>query len=304
MNILKAIGGLFARLWRWIKETAWVQPLLIVGAIFAIIFSIPRITSWVQSFGIGTSNAYYNQYRVSLNGETMDESYGTAADKLVKTVNDWSNFAGDENYYLTYDEYRAALEKSTDNPLQYGEKYFLVFVEEECTACDTAKPGFSTLQDNWNTSYVTVESKKSKTLLPFKMHTIYADEASDNDSDYEIEEQKKAFVRFLEKFHNNDFFERAGGRLSEETPYRSNAGLESNSNYDYFTNADTTNFSTPTILLIDYSEEAFDLGRPGVSEVLFGVSGDGDYAKATLLLNMWNHTEGSSSNPFCEQYRA
>jgi hypothetical protein len=49
MKVLKAIGDFFVRIWRWIKETAWVQPLLIVGAIFAIIFSIPYFTKWISS---------------------------------------------------------------------------------------------------------------------------------------------------------------------------------------------------------------------------------------------------------------
>ena len=44
MNILRKIATPFVAIWRWIKETAWVQPLLIVGIIFAIIFSIPSIT--------------------------------------------------------------------------------------------------------------------------------------------------------------------------------------------------------------------------------------------------------------------
>ena len=43
MKILRAIGHFFAKIGRWIANTAWVQPLLIVGGIFAIIFSIPYI---------------------------------------------------------------------------------------------------------------------------------------------------------------------------------------------------------------------------------------------------------------------
>ena len=45
MKVLSAIGGFFARIGRWIKETAWIQPLLIVGAIFAVIFAIPHVRS-------------------------------------------------------------------------------------------------------------------------------------------------------------------------------------------------------------------------------------------------------------------
>ena len=40
MVVLRAIGNFFARIGRWIRDTAWVQPLLIVGGIFAIIFSM------------------------------------------------------------------------------------------------------------------------------------------------------------------------------------------------------------------------------------------------------------------------
>ena len=50
MVVLRAIGGFFARIGRWIKETAWIQPLLIVGAIFAVIFSIPHIIKGVSSW--------------------------------------------------------------------------------------------------------------------------------------------------------------------------------------------------------------------------------------------------------------
>ena len=51
MKILKAIGAFFARIWRWIKETAWVQPLLIVGAIFAIIFAFEPVDILFPVFG-------------------------------------------------------------------------------------------------------------------------------------------------------------------------------------------------------------------------------------------------------------
>ena len=51
MNIMKAISATFARFWRWIRETAWVQPLLIVGSLFAVIFSIPKFTTLFQAWG-------------------------------------------------------------------------------------------------------------------------------------------------------------------------------------------------------------------------------------------------------------
>ena len=41
MYILKSLSAAFSRFWCWIRETAWVLPLLIVVGIFAVIFSIP-----------------------------------------------------------------------------------------------------------------------------------------------------------------------------------------------------------------------------------------------------------------------
>ena len=67
MVVLRAIGKFFARIGRWIKETAWVQPLLIVGGIFAIIFSIPYIvkgvSSWFDQKGTASEN-FYSKFQV------------------------------------------------------------------------------------------------------------------------------------------------------------------------------------------------------------------------------------------------
>ena len=48
MKILRVIGAFFVKIGRWIANTAWVQPLLIVGGIFGIIFSIPYIKKAIE----------------------------------------------------------------------------------------------------------------------------------------------------------------------------------------------------------------------------------------------------------------
>ncbi|MDD3938419.1 MAG: hypothetical protein PHU55_01520, partial [Bacilli bacterium] len=108
MNILKAIGAFFVRIGRWIKDTAWVQPLLIVGAIFAVIFSIPSITSWIEGLAedARSSEKYYQKFQRSLAGGETSE-----ADKLIADIQD-----GDAKSSI-------------------GEKFFLVFVSEDCSAC-------------------------------------------------------------------------------------------------------------------------------------------------------------------------
>ena len=299
MNILKAIGAFFQRIWRWIVETAWVQPLLIVGGIFGIIFSIPKFTAWAQKLSVSAGDSYYTSFKVSLEGEGREKGeYNTGADKLTSIINEYSNF---ENEFATYEEfiaaYRSNSNKAAENPTAYPEKFFIAYVAKECSGCETAQGGFETLQSTWGDAFV-ADDKRS-----FNLYTIFADDTSSNDDDYDTDDDKKPFCRYLDKFGGNpvDFFSKAGGRLAT-TPYKTNASV-SDSYYEHVETADRTNFDTPTIFLVDFSEEAFNLGRVGISEALFGVTGETDYAKATLLLNMLNHTTPSSSNPFTTAYQ-
>ena len=297
MNILKAIGGLFGRLWRWIKETAWVQPLLIVGAIFAVIFSIPHITEWVGSLGIGSASAYYTDFKLTLEKEnTTPNEYPSAADKLTKALWDNSNLNNniDQQVVATYPEYQAVLNESGVTQ-EYGEKFFLFYVGKECTNCEAIQPGVKALQDDWGVRYIPSDGRS------FKLYTIFSDDESTNDDSFENEDGK-AFVRYLDKFLDLGYWYEIGGRLTDETPYKTNANV-SDTDYENLANADHDGFATPTILLIDFSKEAFELGRPGVSEVLFGVTGSDKFAKAELLMDMWNHTDVDDiTNPFVENY--
>ena len=83
MIILKSIGAFFVRIWRWIKETAWVQPLLIVGAIFAVIFSIPYITEWAASWNQSGKGAFYSSYQLSLEGEDTADRGASALTSAI-----------------------------------------------------------------------------------------------------------------------------------------------------------------------------------------------------------------------------
>ena len=88
MKLLKGIGNLFVKLWRWIKETAWVQPLLIVGGIFLIIFSIPYISNWVSSwFSADATTSYFNAHKINL---TNAETKKSDADQLMEYMHGMS----------------------------------------------------------------------------------------------------------------------------------------------------------------------------------------------------------------------
>ena len=297
MNTLKAINATFTKFWRWIKETAWVQPLLIVGGIFAIIFSISKFNKWFSTMAVGTSSGYFTSYRISLENEGKT-GYETAADKFASTINDFSF-----NDYETYEEARADLEASKVIS-EYGEKYFFIVVEQDCTGCTNAEKAFSVLQDNWNKPNFKVDDNGK-----FALHAIFADDISTNDSDFELDEDKKAFYRFVKKFDVEDFWTRAAGKL-EQVPYKENQSI-SDSKYETLENAEAANMETPTIYLVDWTEAAFNDNRFGLSEVVFGfTSGTSDYDRATVLQNMWNHVPVNDSedakdtkNPFRAEYQ-
>jgi hypothetical protein len=133
----------------------------------------------------------------------------------------------------------------------------------------------------------------------FKLYSIFTDEDSTNDDDYEADgNYATAFKRYLQTF--SEFFNQTGERLGE-APYKVNKSV-SDTNYNYYEQPDITNFVTPTILLVDYTDEAIAAGRGGVSEVLFGVSGSTDKDVADVLANMWNHLSTDTTNPFSANY--
>jgi len=244
MKLLKAIGAFFVRIGRWIKDTAWVQPLLIVGAIFAVIFSIPSIVKWVEGIAadIQSSEKYYQKYQRSLEGGENSE-----ADQLIANLD---NLESD-----------------------VGEKFFVVFVSEECTSCAEAKKGFEALEKGWSGTLAPASDD-----LPFKLVTIFVDEETT-----ETTSSASAFAQFLDR--NYYFFEAAAG-VATDSYYKLNDKI-SESDIETLTNTpdDENAFLTPSIILVDFSLD----GPYGISEVMFGVTGDTDVQKAELLRDCWDH---------------
>ncbi len=252
MVVFRAIGAFFARIWRWIKETAWVQPLLIVGIIFGVIFSIPSIVNGITSLveKINSSDSYYHKFQQSLvGGET------SAADELTEAVN------------------RVMEDSSTRKATadKYGEKFFLMYVSTTCPSCKEAREGFETLETRF-TDYVR-NGKDS-----FKMYTVFTDEKT-NDTTTD----QSAFVKYMNR--NLKFMENAAtvGYASE---YYLN-GKISETDLINVESCDENDFLTPTIFFVDLSEQRID---PGVSEIMFGVTGDTNVAKAQHLADCWQHT--------------
>lgn len=106
-KVLHAIGSFFSKIFNWIKNTAWIQPLLIVGIIFGIIMSIKPISKWISDIAnVQTDSTFYK-------------------DNLVN-----------------YDTFAKKVESNGDNDV-----LLVIFIDEEnrqCEQCKSSQEQFDT----------------------------------------------------------------------------------------------------------------------------------------------------------------
>lgn len=273
MFILRAIGNFFVRIGRWIKNTAWIQPLLIVGGIFGIIFSIPYITKWVGTWFDSDTDAevYYKKHKVSLD---KAEDHNSKVDHLFDYLRDG---------------------KESSHASEFGDKFFVTFVQEGCSACEERYGGFETLQENWGKGeFDNVDGK-------FKLYTVYVDDENDDN--------EKLFKEVFERPDVMSIFETAAADLQDKDlhPYALNGANSSSyaTDLENLTNADE--ISTPTTFLIDFTDKAPAwTTENGIREVLFSfesTGGSDNYARARTLRDAWTN-ESSQNNKFCAEYRS
>ena len=264
MVVLRAIGAFFKKIWDWIKNTAWIQPLLIVGIIFGVIFSIPSIVKAVNASKKDKSkyNTYYHQFKLSLEGEANSE-----ADKFTTELEEVFN-DNEENFKKDYAD--------------LGNRFFVMYVAKECAECESAKEGFKKFEDNF-AKYMTNTSNADS----FGLVTIFTDDVNNETSD-----SKSAFVYYLER--HTDFFEDAGS-VAYETDYFRNNKINTD-DIEALETADPDNFLTPTIFLVELKDAAPQGVHAGVTEVMFGVEGSDKSSKARTLADCWNHTGDFSVN--------
>ena len=249
MVVLRAIGAFFVKIGRWIKETAWVQPLLIVGGIFAIIFTIPYIVKWVGSwFEVNEATAYYNKFNLSINGE---------------------NSKGDQLFSYLQGEKTDELRK------KYGEKFFITFVSENGDNANYYE-GYEILaSESKKTNGITLEGGN------FKLYTIYIDEKNDD--------KEKVFNETSDNFYNRHqtFFELTNEL--DECPYSEVYGTSSyQSSLLNLTDPSNVSSNTCFLIDLTDGAPSHT-NKFGVSEIIFSVSGSDKYNKAYFLRDCWNH---------------
>ena len=269
MKILSAIGGFFARIGRWIKETAWIQPLLIVGAIFAVIFAIPHIIDGVKSWfdESDAANKYFNKYSLSLTNAIEKEGAFVGTSK----VDDLFTYIEDGD-----------VEKVKS--ITKGEKFFIAFVEENNSSCKDLYGGLKMFQDKYN------KNDEFKGLEgSFKLITIYTD------STEEVDDKDVNLFDRVWSNHYSLFETMADGTYLPNTFYAQNKNYKQSNYESAFTSdkLDECPMSAPLLMYFDYTDanNVPNQKVKGLSDVIFSVDGSTDLEKARTLKNCWAHTD-------------
>ena len=271
MKVLSAIGRFFARIGRWIKETAWIQPLLIVGAIFAIIFAIPHIIDGVKGWfdESDSANKYFAKYQLSLKGgDVVPEGEYTGTSKV------------DELFSYLQDGEEAKITKA------YGERFFVAVVEENSSTCKELYGALKMFQEKFN------KNDEFKNLEgSFKLLTIYKDSISTVDDETNL---------FDTVWGNHyDLFEdfATPGYLDNTyyAQYKNYNGEKYQSSFVGSSETKTCPISAPLLMYFDYTEgnliKAENQKIKGLSDVIFTVDGTSDLARARTLRDCWSHSD-------------
>ena len=267
MKILSAIGRFFARIGRWIKETAWIQPLLIVGGIFAIIFAIPHVINGVKGwFSESDSvNKFYAQYQLSLKGADKGDNGESEVDKLFTYI-----YEGNE---------------SGVKKIAGGDRFFLVFVQKNNSSAKDLYSGIKMFKDKWSDKNAEFEGLDGK----FTLKVVYTDTTNDDEEN---------LFDMAWNTHYELFEELANEYYLPNTYYARNKGYKVEKYAQNFLSDSTLEkcpMNTPLMMYFDYTDSnpiaAEDQRVKGLSDVVFSVEGSSDLDKARTLRDCWAHKD-------------
>lgn len=295
MVFLKKLATPFISLWRWIKETAWVQPLLIVGVIFAVIFSIPSITSWVSSWDFGDDTyTWLEKNQLSLEGMTDREIEGQAAD-FFEAFNDaqvqWAN--GNK------DEARQTLNKYIGST----NKMFLYFVKENDASANINDASNLLVSSSWQQKVVDEANKlygddaQKYIAGEFKYSTIFTDQVIEVDDTDHTYDENSAYDYLINSGVFSSFYATLNGAYQDFSYYQNLVKKESDSstidtytsNIDNFYDKSNYDSTIPALVVIDLTD--VNTTSNIITNTVFTFDGTNQYERSTFLANAWIYND-------------
>ena len=271
MKVLRAIGAFFAKIGRWIANTAWIQPLLIVGGIFGVIFAIPYIKTAIEEAQVDNTDYKYAYYTNA--ARALDLKENSTSKKSADVL-----FSSLESY-----DYKTI----NDN---FGTKFFVSFVEKDCSACKECVEGYQ---------------EYAKSNKKFKLYTIIMDKKDSDDVAY----AKRLFIEYNQFFGTlcTTFGEEDKG---EYALYKNDSSVKDTyvSNLEKIDNATSEvgeGFDTPFTFMYDYDkieQESKYVNASRVTAVFFNYVSliedtTNKFTKKLMLDDIWNYQGKFNPNP-------
>ena len=304
MKVLRVIGNFFVKIWKWILKTAWIQPLLIVGLLFGIIFSIPPIVDAIKNSGSEDNPiAFLEDRNLSWEGIDRTDSWNSEVEKFTNDV-------------------RNAVESSSSIQGGWNQKFFLTFSQTGCSGCTDLSKAMSKLNDLWNKETGFRPTNSSDSFKVYNIQTDYKlDENFKTDTLYTTGVENRDLYAFNTLMLNGsglpDIIEIAGPRGLDNAFYEAGGVTNQSSYYQSIENMQVstegrtflTSFYTPVVIVFDFTPSglASSFGT-GISQIFFAVQIAKDYQGATgaqqvvrghaqFLMDAWNGTGAFEYNP-------
>ena len=269
MKILRAIGHFFAKIGRWIANTAWVQPLLIVGGIFAIIFSIPYIKKGFENAFADNTDAEYEWYK----NHALALEEGARADKLL-------------GYLENFEDDSTCAQKIKN---EFGSKFILTFVKQSCQNCKEAVAGYEyAVSSGWAEG--------------FKLYCILVDQLDSEGKEYiakDIYQKHNELFDQIAEYYGEGMDEDEYSlyrNLNAKDKHSQTLGLKEKSEGLPEATTSDEGLDTPLTLMIDVDNAGSTLyGTNGISHVIynyidFDFSNESNAAtKGMVIRDFWNN---------------
>ena len=262
MKILRAIGGFFAKIGRWIANTAWIQPLLIVGGIFGIIFSIPYIKKGFEGLQTDNTDYKYQFYKDHALGLKEDGK----ADKLL--------------HYL--DEYEDNVENIRK---EFGSKFFLTFAKKDCVNCKDNVAGYKSLSNNFSSW---------KLDHSFKLYSILVDK-TDDDGEYLAKKILRKNNGLFEKLAAEYGEADPDYPIYRNLPDKKKGIADKIAAFPEQTLTTSNGMETPTTFLIDLDGAESNFSVNGITQIFFNyqdfITGEVNArTKGQMLRDIWSYS--------------
>lgn len=237
--------------WEWFKEAAWLQVLLIVGVVVALVISIPYIVSAITNAVDDTSSDFFNSHRIK---------YDEYTDMVIENTS-----ASDAKTDGAVGEGKTTWTEPANTT---KEGFVVLFYKSNCDNCNTMQSHVEDWYDNFNSKYANNN---------IKFYTIDVSWDDDNDDDAKNNEGTPSLYdnQYITLDQQQDVVNNIRDvYLAQDNAHQNSAVTETTLNTALNTNTGASTLPTPCFLTFTRDKDSTDpYTYDNLTQVTFGAIG-------------------------------